>query len=215
VFFKKQKSCSPEFPAINLTIKPTYSPQFICQGIRIFNIFNILNIGRRSYTQSETETSSSAETILCRVHAATQEAKNRSWVALIDTDEFITNNDGYYRNSNDTQNLPILRNDQTLLDHLTVIQNQGNLQRLPIVDEKCHLMPRIVFSALEDDPQIAQKASVQDGKVAKFDPMKFTTLRFHHHANPQSQNINKFGKVLVNLDKIEWEEIHRNMPNVH
>jgi hypothetical protein len=143
-------------------------------------------------------------------------AKNHSWIALIDTDEFIANNDGYYRNSNGTQNLPILRNDQTLLDHLTAIQSQGNLQHLPIVDEKCHLMPRLAFSAVEDDPQIVQKANVENVKKrGNFDPMKFSTLRFYHHANPKDSKINKFGKVLVNLDKIEWEEINRKLRNVH
>jgi|AntRauTorckE5430_2_1112549.scaffolds.fasta_scaffold12187_1 hypothetical protein len=139
-------------------------------------------------------------------------AKNHSWITLIDTDEYIANNDGYYgKNGNGTPpHFPILRADQTLFDYLTT--NQNNTQSLTIVDEKCHLMPRLVFSAVEDDPEIVQKAKAEGVDV---DPMQFSTLRFYHHANPKNQAVNKYGKVVINLDKIQWSEIHRNLRNVH
>jgi hypothetical protein len=72
-------------------------------------------------------------------------AKDHSWITLIDMDEFIANNDGYYsKNGIGTPpHLPILRADQTLFDYLTT--NQNNTQSLTIVHAKCHLLPRLVF----------------------------------------------------------------------
>ena len=70
----------------------------------------------------------------------------------------------------------------------------------------------LYFSAVEDDPKIVQKAKAEGVDV---DPMQFSTLRFYHHADPKNQAINKYGKVVINLEKIQWREIHRNLRKVH
>jgi hypothetical protein len=61
-------------------------------------------------------------------------------------------------------------------------------------------MPRLVYSTVEDDPQIVQKG---ESRLIDIDPTKVSTLRIYHHADPTNQGINKYGKVIINLDKIE------------
>jgi len=47
-----------------------------------------------------------------------------------------------------------------------------------------------------------------------FDPKHFTTLRYYKHGEKGSWLDSKFGKVIVDLSRIEKKEIRRVMDNI-
>jgi hypothetical protein len=169
-------------------------------------------------------------------------ARGRSWTALIDPDEYITFNilsdddrDPERKNDVDvfdfmdgpnftqmeyrvqTHNLRREMTESNALQHQTVWdyihqdQHQNQLQE-PWKSEPCYLMLRTLFSAVESPPDILQDAGVaQYG----FDSNKFTTLKYYKHGEKGSWHDNHFGKVILDLSRVDDKLITRDMPNIH
>ena len=164
--------------------------------------------------------------------------KGRSWVALVDPDEFITFNlveadDRDPERSNDVdvfdlmngknftaldyrikmQELRQQMTDQNVLQHQTVMDylNQHKNEE-PWKSESCYLMLRTLFSAIESPPDV-----LEDAGVTKYglDANKFTTLKYYKHGEKGSWYDNHFGKVLVDVSRIDESEISRDMANIH
>jgi len=156
--------------------------------------------------------------------------RNRTWVALIDPDEYITYNlitvddprvhhisetpktfiDPKYVLSmkNIRKNLKqMISGGKTVFDFL---QDEKNKE--PWISEPCYLMPRLFFSAVESNPhQIAEADVAQFG----FNASRFSTLRYFHHAHRGRFHANHFGKVIIDLSRINITEITIDMESIH
>ena len=73
-------------------------------------------------------------------------------------------------------------------------------------------MPRLLFSAIESTPyEIEQAGVIQYGLHVS----RFNTLRYYRHAKRGAFWRNHFGKVIVDLSRIDKKEINRHMENIH
>ncbi len=105
------------------------------------------------------------------------------------------------------------------------------------MDKACHLMPRITMSSVEEEdlnildrhmPRKNNNDGISDQNLSTittpdinsahpntsttssyFDPMRFNTLRYFHHADPFSKRkiVNGFGKVIIDLDRVRHDDI--------
>jgi len=156
--------------------------------------------------------------------------RNRTWIALVDPDEYITYNlitpddpkvsiiretpdafmDSKYVSSmkNVRKNLKqVISGGKTVFDFL---QDEKNKE--PWISEPCYLMPRLFFSAVESGPHLLAEAGVaQFG----FNTSRFSTLRYFHHAHRGRFHANHFGKVIIDLSRIDITEITLNMQSIH
>lgn len=160
---------------------------------------------------------------------------NRSWVAIIDPDEYIT-----YNLIQDDERHPEYINDLDILDIQDLYQNFTTMEyhkemvtrrkglvehfdkttifdyiqmnESPWKSEPCYLMPRLFFSALESPAEMVQKAGVHSYGI---DPTKFSTLRFFKHAEKGAHWANYFSKVMVDLSRIDDDELTMHMLNIH
>ena len=155
--------------------------------------------------------------------------KGRSWLAVIDPDEYITFNT---INDNDPKeegiDVPekflepqyveemnsIRKNLGYVLDQQQTVFSfiNENHDKDPWKTEPCHLMPRLFFSAVESSDDIISKANVQQYGL---DPMNFSTLRYFHHAKRGRFEFNNYGKVIVDLTRIKKKEIIYDMYSIH
>jgi hypothetical protein len=160
---------------------------------------------------------------------------NRSWVAIIDPDEFIT-----YNLIQDDERDPEFLNDIDIIDindlnpeftdveyhkkmialrrgldeHFdkTTIFDYIKMHKEPWDNEPCYLMPRLFFSALESPAEMVQKSGVDEFGI---DPMKFSTLRYFKHAEKGAHWANYFSKVMIDLSRIDDSEFTMHMLNIH
>lgn len=122
------------------------------------------------------------------------------WLLLTDSDEFIANNVFYGEGQSS-----VMHNDQTLYEYLENPSAPTPISVYDMRNETCYLLPRLLFSAVEEeDPE-----NSIHGDIKGFDPNKFATTRFFHFANPADRKVNGYGKVLMNLNKIPFEDISR------
>jgi len=169
----------------------------------------------------------------CMLH---HKERNRSWVAIVDPDEFITYNtiidddphpylhydsidldriipkydDLEYRNEMYAMReraAESLAKGQTLFDFINEAKDTE-----PWISEICYLMPRLFFSAVESQPHELTEANVEQ---YGFNLMNYSTLRFFKHASKGGWIGNHFGKVIVDLSRIKTAQITKNMTNIH
>lgn len=161
--------------------------------------------------------------------------KGRDWLAIIDPDEFITYNiiaddDPEPERYFDTTAFekappkyfePTYRRDMyELRERARHAFRQGTTiwdfikeeEDGPWKDEKCYLMPRLLFSAVESMPYELEDAQVDSNT---YDVMKFTTLRYFRHASKDTWRNNHYGKVLIDLSRLEDEQITTKIDNIH
>lgn len=160
------------------------------------------------------------------------QAKNRTWVAIIDPDEFITYNiigdndpgisqekfdEAPVQFNNSTYRMlmkkkreslkSILQQDKTIFDFIE--EGRGNE---PWESEPCYLMPRLMFSSVESTFEEARQTNLED---FGFDISTFNTLRYFHHAKKGSFDYNYYGKVIIDVSRINRKEITRYMHSIH
>lgn len=144
------------------------------------------------------------------------------WTAYIDTDEYVIPNrlsvhdepllvDG--RNDpNSIQNISFL-----IRQHLprigdmttTVIDVLSTLQQTGFVGS-CYTLPRLLVGALENRTCV----DAQQNHDESF--LKLSTLRYFQHAVKGDFQINKFGKVFMDLSNIPLKTIESTVPrNIH
>ncbi len=168
--------------------------------------------------------------------------KGRSWLAVIDPDEYITfnliNDDDPVMNDNSAidEDVPekflskkyvnemysVRRGFGSVKNYLnsghyqeqqTVFSFiQKNQHKEPWISEPCYLMPRLFFSAVESSPNVLSKSNVEQYGL---NPLQFSTLRYFHHARRGGFEYNHYGKVLVDLRRILRKEIERDMYSIH
>lgn len=142
-----------------------------------------------------------------------QKARGRKWLIMIDTDEFIANN--VYGGHE-----PVLSDNQTLLDYINRKENEISMStaidsnNTSFVEEGCHLMPRLTFSAVDEKDVSTLHRGLPDQTGTQFNPMIFNTLRFFRHASPNAGKRNGYGKVIMNLQKINFDQMF-HVKNVH
>jgi len=166
--------------------------------------------------------------------------RNRSWVAIIDPDEYITYNtivsdDPHpYRKQDhpDTfskgfEEYP--RFDETEYRNAMYAMREKAAESLgisqtlfdfineakdiePWISEICHLMPRLFFSAVESHRHELTEAHVEQ---FGFDVMNFSTLRYFKHASKDGWSDNHYGKVIVDISRIKSDQITKDMNTIH
>jgi hypothetical protein len=120
--------------------------------------------------------------------------ENKTWVALVDTDEYITLNRDY---GNYTPK------DKTVLQALK--------RHSPA--SPCHGIPRLLFGALEN---ITCKESEHvRKKLEQHSLPPLTTIRFVQHATKGAFYPSKWGKVLVNVKELSWESLQHKPKSSH
>jgi hypothetical protein len=120
--------------------------------------------------------------------------QNKTWVALVDTDEYITLNRDYEHYTGQ---------DQTVLDALK--------RHSPT--SPCHGMPRLLFGALENRTCQESEHVRNMMKEHSFPPL--TTIRFVQHATKGAFYPSKWGKVLVNVNDVSWESLQHKPKSSH
>jgi hypothetical protein len=183
--------------------------------------------------------------------------KGHTWVALIDSDEYITynpfvmddgENEGAVEKSPTTPDkykdeayVQMMQNMRKQLPSFTVHQNlyvnrwQENLISNPnvlwikpasILDflinqsysfEPCLLMPRLFFSAVEmtqkDNDTITSHWGGIDpfaGYDSRYNVSRFRTLRYVHHQRKNTWAHNLYGKVMIDVSRIDDSEFYYN-----
>lgn len=160
------------------------------------------------------------------------QSKNRTWVAIIDPDEFITyniigdNDPGISQEKFDEapvqfNNLTYRKLMKEKRKSLTSILQQGKTifdfieeekGKEPWESEPCYLMPRLMFSSVESTLDEVKQTNVED---FGFDISTFNTLRYFHHANKGSFDYNYYGKVIIDVSRVNQTEITRYMHSIH
>lgn len=165
-------------------------------------------------------------------------ARNRTWLAVIDPDEFITFNiisdddrDPERKHDVDAFGLITGKNftdfeyrvamqdarramtKENALGLKTVFEYiHDHKDEIPWINEPCYLMPRTLFSAIESPNDVLNDSGVtQYG----FDPNNFSTLKYFKHGEKGSWYDNHFGKVIIDLSRIDPKEIVPDMRNIH
>ena len=142
--------------------------------------------------------------------------ESQSWVALIDTDEYIlpnTNAHEPYRLFGYTTEEKKNMNDKTVLDLLSDARQQSNSQedRQHDVPQKfniaitqklketpCLAMTRLTFGVKESTHE-----EINQGVPYGFDPLKFQTLRWRWHGGRTNKKINKISKSIIDLSRVD------------
>ena len=165
-------------------------------------------------------------------------ARNRTWLAIVDPDEYLTFNilsdddrDPERRNDVDvfgfidgknftdrgyrikTHNSRRQMTEENVLTQKTIFEYiSENKEEIPWKNEPCYLVPRTLFSAIESPSE-----TVQDAGTATYglDANNFSTLKYFKHGEKGSWHDNKFGKVIIDLSRIDEKEITYAMPNIH
>jgi len=136
----------------------------------------------------------------------------------------------------------VLKPNQTLLDYTLKGQPQNNNSKHTthddpkfdpfamesMEDRPCVLIPRLLFTSVEEEQRNVTDANkpfatrttnantnTQQPQPSHLDPMRFNTLRFFHHADPESRNMNGVGKVIINLEKISYRDFYSFRNNPH
>lgn len=96
-------------------------------------------------------------------------------------------------------------NGQTIFDFI-------NKEEEPWISEVCYLMPRLFFSAVESHSHELSEANVEQ---YGFEVMDFSTLRFFKHADKGTWKDNHYGKVMIDLSRINADQITKDMATIH
>jgi hypothetical protein len=127
----------------------------------------------------------------CMIHVKKQ---NRTWMAHIDTDEFVVINPNIRKKKGTVTNLALGQN--TIFSFLKekVKLNSKN------VNWPCISMPRILFGAHKDD-------------IIASNRTRFETLRWKYHAaNAAKQNSNP--KIIIDLSGVHFSELRHSWPKM-
>ena len=133
--------------------------------------------------------------------------KNRTWVALVDTDEYIVLN-----------HMPIENASLSGMQRQAAASSATVLQALYAANavsplEICHGMPRLLYGALENEtcPEAqSTKDMIRSGGFSY--P---TTVRYVQHAEKGAFYPSKWGKVLIDVSRITWESLGRKPKSTH
>lgn len=146
--------------------------------------------------------------------------EGRTWVALVDTDEYIQPNfhshrhDAYLRSRQQQQ---IEKNPMTVLDLLKprehdthVVDHNPEAKRAAEQESKlaqqlelspCFPMARLSFGVKESD-----SSELHNNDISipwGFNPLDFQTLRWRWHAGRSKKSVNKISKALMDVSRVD------------
>jgi hypothetical protein len=141
---------------------------------------------------------------------------NKTWVAFVDTDEYITINRAEIRNdSKDQADQAVMKQRRAALQHSpkTVWEALHAANEIsPLLP--CHGMPRLLYGSLEN-VTCDNDQSVKD----MFHQYDFqyvpTTIRYVQHARKGAFYPSKWGKVLVDVSRLSWDSLGQKPKSSH
>ena len=120
--------------------------------------------------------------------------EGRGWVALVDTDEFLSVNYPTTRSLGLTT--PSIDNPGSVISFLDAeLQRPGNN-----LTSACVQIPRLRFGAVE-----STKAEISRLVPPEFNASLFQTLRWRKHAAPRNLLHNKISKTMIDLRRVDWD----------
>ena len=139
--------------------------------------------------------------------------KGARWTTFIDSDEFLVwNRVGTDDETEDIEDLrerkalPPVDSATTVLDYLDA-QRDGN-------QSTCITLPRLIVGSLETKP-CRNAAVTRRRATSDFRLHSLSTLRFFQHAKKGDFSSSKFGKVVMDLSRIEDELLEQKPRNIH
>jgi hypothetical protein len=139
---------------------------------------------------------------------------NKTWVAFVDTDEYITIN-----------RMPLYHEERH--GSLVVGQRRAALQSSTVLEaiqaaeavmdtplKPCHGMPRLLYGALENIT-CKDATGVKDTIHRNRFSYVPTTIRYAQHATKGAFYPSKWGKVLVDVSRLSWESLQHKPKSSH
>jgi len=164
--------------------------------------------------------------------------EQRSWVLLIDSDEFLTFN---YMHSDDAIMPPrppidVMSGTSTSRGQLRWWRKRADYQadvqkRLPPMenttiaefilteadehpwkhdDLPCYSFPRLTYG-----PHESEESQVRSGVPDIANPYHFNTLRFRRHAAKNTNDRNRAGKVMIDVSRLSFEDLWKTSGSPH
>jgi hypothetical protein len=130
--------------------------------------------------------------------------EHKTWVALVDTDEYILPNRNSHRyRTIIVQNAPPAS--QTVLQVMRKAQAEHEQFAKQIEDSPCLPMARVAFGVKESEPQeqISTTSSIDVVVPYGFDASNFQTLRWRWHAGRSQKKINKISKSILDVSRVD------------
>jgi len=152
---------------------------------------------------------------------------NKTWVLLIDTDEFIhyngpngTSNDNGYNSDGIPVTYGSVKEYGTLFKFLNDRQEKATLQHTlqqkqqkSMAFPKCISLPRLTFSPEETVDDSKQK--IIASKTKEFNTTMLDTIRFRKHGKRNAFGDNRWTKSIVDVSQYKKNEIKPNPPSIH
>eukprot|EP00546_Thalassionema_frauenfeldii_P017456 CAMPEP_0178905938 /NCGR_PEP_ID=MMETSP0786-20121207/6553_1 /TAXON_ID=186022 /ORGANISM="Thalassionema frauenfeldii, Strain CCMP 1798" /LENGTH=332 /DNA_ID=CAMNT_0020577601 /DNA_START=262 /DNA_END=1260 /DNA_ORIENTATION=+ len=150
-------------------------------------------------------------------------AQNESWVVFVDTDEFVVINrlnkdDDPFREEemekNSTryqrfqQRAALRSSDTTVMDVI-----RASMRVAPL--DPCHVMPRLLISALENETCFSMNHVKEVIKSDGFDYAQLSSIRFVQTAPKNTFYPSKWGKVMVDVNRLSSESIAKKPKSSH
>jgi len=126
-------------------------------------------------------------------------SQNRTWTMLTDTDEFLLINRRATKRFNVTD-APPMEQPASVMTFLKQ-ERAKNVTEMP-KRTVCIMIPRLRFGSRESSTK-----HINAQVPAGFNASTFTTLRHRKHAQPKVSNINKTGKVIVDVSRLNPQRI--------
>jgi len=162
--------------------------------------------------------------------------EQRSWVLLIDSDEFLTFN---YMHSDDATmppRPPLRPSKSQSLGELSWWRKRADYQaeaqkRLPQIenttiaefilteadehpwkyeDLPCYSFPRLTYGPYE-----SEENHVRRGVPDILNPYNFNTLRFRRHAQKSTNDKNRAGKVMIDVSRLSFQDLWKTSGSPH
>ena len=145
-------------------------------------------------------------------------ALNKTWVAFVDTDEYVAINrmvfDETHREISNTTESIVMRQRRAVLQHSTTVLDAIRAAETVSPLLPCHGMPRLLYGALENIT-CEEARSVRDLLRQYEFAYVPTTIRYVQHATKGAYFPNKWGKVLVDVSRLSWDSLGHKPKSSH
>jgi hypothetical protein len=130
--------------------------------------------------------------------------RNKTWVLLIDVDEYISSD---YLDWEEGSWTSYLTNNSTVDKHKTIRDILKSHEPL----DPCHTFTRQLYGAKEDFNGSIWKDVAPFG----FDDTDFVTLRYRWRAQKNKVFVNRWQKTIIDVSRIPLQDLKRQVHTVH